>query len=74
MVMQFKIKKQRKLDKRRRRECKTDYKNRLNLLKSESTRIVIRRTNKYFIAQAVDSYEAQDKVVCSVSSKDLIKS
>lgn len=58
--------------KRRRRECKTDYKLRINLLKSSKPRIVIRRTNKYMIVQAVESFEAQDKVIKGVSSKDLI--
>ncbi|MBT3643082.1 50S ribosomal protein L18 [archaeon] len=59
--------------KRRRRENKTDYKLRLNLLKSGEKRIVIRTTNKYFIASAVESREAQDFVLKSVTSKDLIK-
>ena len=59
--------------KRRRREGKTDYKLRLNLLKSGIPRIVIRRTNKYFNVQAVESNEAKDKVLLTVSSKDLIK-
>jgi large subunit ribosomal protein L18 len=58
--------------KRRRRECKTDYKLRLTLLKSPKPRIVIRRTNKYLIVQAVSSDEAQDKVIKGVSSKELI--
>ncbi|MAG39937.1 50S ribosomal protein L18 [Candidatus Pacearchaeota archaeon] len=59
--------------KKRRRQAKTDYKLRLNLLKSETARIVIRRTNKYFIAQVTESHESQDKVLMTVSSKDLIK-
>jgi large subunit ribosomal protein L18 len=58
--------------KRRRRECKTDYKLRLSLLKSPKPRIVIRRTNRYLIVQAIASKEAQDKVIQGVSSKDLI--
>jgi large subunit ribosomal protein L18 len=60
--------------KKRRLENKTDYKLRMSLLKSGTPRIVIRRTNKYFIVQAVESSEAQDKVTMSVTSKDLIKS
>jgi len=60
-------------DKRRRSEGKTDYKLRFGLLKSGKQRIVIRRTNKYFIVQAVESQEAKDKVISSVTSKDLIK-
>jgi len=59
--------------KRRRREGRTDYKLRLGLLKSGLPRIVIRRTNKYFIVQAVESNEAQDKIVMTVSSKELLK-
>lgn len=58
--------------KRRRRECKTDYKLRLGLLKSSKQRIVVRRTNKYLIVQAIESVEAQDKVIRGVSSKNLI--
>ena len=59
--------------KKRRREHKTDYLLRLNLLKSEKPRIVIRATNKYFIVQAVESKESQDKILMGVTSKDLIK-
>jgi len=59
--------------KRRRREGRTDYKSRLGLLKSGVPRIIIRKTNKYFIVQKVESHEAQDKVVMTVSSKDLLK-
>jgi len=60
--------------KRRRRESRTDYKLRTNLLKSGIPRIVVRRTNKYFIIQAVESVAAQDKVIATVTSKDLLKS
>lgn len=60
--------------KRRRRENKTDYKARRLMLSSGIPRIVVRRTNKYFILQAVESIEAQDKVLVTVSSKDLLKS
>lgn len=59
--------------KKRRRENKTDYKLRLNLLKSSHPRIVIRKTNRYFIVQVVKSEEAQDKVVIGVTSKDLLE-
>ena len=33
----------------------------------------MRRTNKYFILQAVESDEAQDKVLATITSKDLLK-
>ncbi len=59
--------------KRRRRENKTDYKARRNLLLSGLPRIVVRRTNKYFILQSVESIEAQDKVISTMNSKELIK-
>ena len=62
-----------RISKRRRRESKTDYKLRLGLLKSGKARVVVRRTNKYFIVQAVESKEAQDKVLVGVSSRDLLK-
>ncbi len=59
--------------KRRRRENKTDYKARRILLTSGLPRIVVRITNKYFILQAVESNEAQDKVIATVTSKELLK-
>jgi len=59
--------------KRRRRENKTDYKARRILLTSGLPRIVVRRTNKYYILQAVESDEAQDKVLATITSKDLLK-
>jgi len=59
--------------KRRRRENKTDYKARRILLESGIPRIVVRRTNKYYILQAVESNEAQDKVIATVTSKELLK-
>ena len=58
---------------KRRSEAKTDYKLRLGLLKSNKPRIVIRRTNKYFVVQVVESHEAQDKVLSTTSSKVLLK-
>ncbi len=61
-----------KIQKKRRRENKTDYKQRLGLLKSEKPRVVIRMTNKYAIVQLVESDEARDKVITGISSKDLI--
>jgi len=59
--------------KRRRRENKTDYGNRLKLLKSETPRIVFRKTNKYVISQYTMSEEARDKVIIGVNSKNLLK-
>lgn len=57
---------------RRRKENKTDYKARFHMLKSEKPRLVVRRTNKYMVAQIVESEIAQDKVIAKVTSKDLL--
>ena len=62
-----------RIPRRRRREGKTDYKLRLNLLKSGIPRIVIRKTNKYFLVQAIESNEAQDKVTAGLRSYALLK-
>ena len=58
---------------RRRREAKTDYKSRLNLLKSGLPRLVIRKTNKFVTGQIIESEIAQDRVIVSSSSRDLLK-
>ncbi len=57
---------------RRRLEAKTDYKLRFNLLKSELPRLVIRKTNRYILSQIVVSDIAQDKVLLTISSSDLL--
>ncbi|MEM4326089.1 MAG: 50S ribosomal protein L18 [Candidatus Pacearchaeota archaeon] len=62
-----------KTQKRRRRLFKTDYKKRIAFLKSNSPRIVFRRTNKYIIAQYIESNEAQDRVRYGLTSKHLLK-
>lgn len=62
-----------KLDKRRRREGKTNYDKRRRLLEGEKPRIVIRKTNKYIIIQLVESKEARDFVKLTVSSRNLLK-
>jgi large subunit ribosomal protein L18 len=60
------------IPKRRRAEAKTDYGARLSLLKADKPRFVVRKTNRYVIAQLVVSKTAQDSVVLTVSSKDLL--
>ncbi len=60
-----------KVQKRRRRENKTDYLKRLKLLKSKSPRIIFRKTNKYIIAQYITSKEAKDKIELGLTSKKL---
>jgi large subunit ribosomal protein L18 len=58
---------------RRKREGKTDYKQRLHLLKSRMPRLVVRRSLKGIIAQIV-VYEADgDKILATVRSNDLKK-
>ncbi len=61
-----------KINKRRRREFKTDYLKRIKLLKSGSPRLVFRRTNSYLIVQYVISKEAKDKIVFGTTSKKLL--
>jgi large subunit ribosomal protein L18 len=58
--------------KRRRQEGKTDYGARLAMLKSGKVRLVLRKSNRYIIAQFVQSEMAQDKVIAGSSSRDLL--
>ncbi len=62
-----------KTQKRRRVEYKTDYQARFSFLKSEKPRLVVRKSNRYIIAQIVQSNLAQDKVIASVNSKQLLE-
>ncbi len=57
--------------KRRKLEGKTDYGKRLKLLKSNSPRLIFRKTNRYIIAQYVTSRQAQDKIEIGITSKKL---
>jgi len=61
-----------KTPRKRRKQGKTDYLNRLKLLKSEKPRLVFRKTNKYFIVQYVLSEEAKDKIIFGTTSKELL--
>ena len=61
-----------RIPKRRRQENKTDFAKRLRLLKSDTPRIIFRKTNRYIIGQYVNSKAAQDSVKVNVSSKELI--
>ena len=56
---------------RRKREGKTNYKKRLEYLKSKQLRLVIRKTNKHMILQIVQYHPDGDKVLLGVSSKKL---
>jgi len=61
-----------KVPKRRRLQRKTDYKSRLGMLKSETPRLIIRKTNRYIIAQIVKTDIARDTVITGVNSKQLL--
>jgi len=57
---------------KRRRESKTDYKARARALAAGIPRLVARKTNRYLIAQIVESKNAQDYAKLTVNSKELI--
>lgn len=58
---------------KRKRQGKTNYRQRLNLLKSGLTRLVVRKTNKNVIVQFVDYYDKGDKPKITIVSGVLKK-
>jgi large subunit ribosomal protein L18 len=56
---------------RRRREARTDYHQRLRLLKSGKPRLVARKSNRAITAQLVTTGAAGDETVASARSTDL---
>lgn len=58
---------------RRKREGRTNYKSRLNILKSRKIRLVVRKTNKRILAQAVEYAEDGDKILATTDSNELKK-
>lgn len=56
---------------RRRREARTDYPQRLQLLKSGKPRLVARRSNKHVTVQLVHTGEGGDETIVSAHSSDL---
>lgn len=58
---------------RRKRNGRTNYKKRLTLLVSGSSRIVIRKTNKNMIVQIVDYSDKGDTVIVNANSSELKK-
>ncbi|UCH88978.1 MAG: 50S ribosomal protein L18 [Thermoplasmata archaeon] len=58
---------------RRRREGKTNFRRRLNLLKSGKTRAVVRSSNKFIIVQFIEFKLEGDKVIASATSRELSK-
>ncbi len=59
--------------KRRRKEGKTDYRSRIEILKAGVPRLAVRKTNKYLIAEIIESDSAQDRIILGASSKELLK-
>jgi large subunit ribosomal protein L18 len=57
---------------RRRRENKTDYLKREKLLRGHIPRLVFRKSNKYIQVQYINSQEAQDKIVFTLTTKLLL--
>jgi LSU ribosomal protein L18P len=58
---------------RRRREGKTNYYKRREMIKSGLPRLVIRKTNNYIIAQVVTAKVTGDVVIVSATSKELVR-
>jgi len=58
---------------RRKREGRTNYLRRLSLLKSRKPRLVVRKTNKHTLLQVVEYHPDGDKVLCTVSTRNLLK-
>lgn len=55
----------------RRREEKTDYYKRKELLKSEKPRLVVRKSEKHFNVQIIDYKKEGDEILASAHSKNL---
>ena len=62
-----------KIDKKRRKQSKTNYNKRLILLKGNTPRLVVRKTNKYLVVQIIESKDAEDLVKYSINTRDLLK-
>jgi large subunit ribosomal protein L18 len=62
-----------KLDKKRRLKNKTNYRKRINLLKGNSLRLVVRKTDRFIILQVIESKNACDKIIHSSDSRELLK-
>lgn len=56
---------------RRRREARTNYYNRMRLIVSENPRMVVRKTNRYIIAQLVTARPEGDVTLVSANSREL---
>ena len=61
-----------RLFKRRRIKGKTDYRKRLILLKGDSLRLVVRKSNRYILLQIIESKQARDSVRATFTTKELL--
>ena len=66
-------KKQTRIVKKRRLKNQTNYTKRILLLRGEKPRFIVRKTNRYLILQIIESKHAQDKVIYSANTSELIK-
>ena len=57
---------------RRRREGRTDYRKRLNLLRSRKVRIVVRKSIKHTSVQFIEYKEGGDNIIASANSGELV--
>lgn len=57
---------------RRKAEQRTDYRNRLALIRSGLPKISVRRSNKYISGQIIEYRPDGDAVLCSVHSRELV--
>ncbi len=62
-----------KVPRRRRREGKTNYRKRLELLKSGKPRLVVRMTHNQAIAQVIEYHPEGDRTIVSATSRELKK-
>ncbi|MBI5252789.1 MAG: 50S ribosomal protein L18 [Euryarchaeota archaeon] len=58
---------------RRKREGRTDYRKRIKLLLSEKPRLIVRKTGNHIIAQVVEYSQVGDRVIVSCHSSELKK-
>lgn len=58
---------------KRKRQGKTDFKQRLKLLKGKKLRLVVRKSLKNITAQIVEYHPDGDKVLSSANSRELLK-
>lgn len=58
---------------RRKRSGKTNYRQRLRLLKSGKPRLVVRKTQQHMIVQLIKTYQTGDKVLAAAHTHELVQ-